>query len=94
MIESMAVGTPVVSFDVTSAREMLDGKGAGLVSPLDDFPGMVENVLRLLRNPALARRMGTHGADAAGRLFRRDQAVARYEEVLDRLAAQSVVPGR
>ena len=89
MIESMAVGTPVVSFDVTSAREMLEGYGAGLVSSLDDFPGIVENVARLLDDSPLARGMGTRGAHVAARLFRREEAVARYEAVLDGLAEES-----
>src|ERR1043166_5957390 len=31
MIESLACGTPVVSFDVCSAREILEGRGCGLV---------------------------------------------------------------
>jgi glycosyltransferase involved in cell wall biosynthesis len=86
MIESMAVGTPVVSFDVTSAREMLEERGAGLVAALDDFPVLVDHLAALIHDPSLARALGRRGAEVAGELFRSEVAVRRYQALFDDLA--------
>lgn len=51
MIEAMAMGVPVASFEVSSAREMLEETGAGVVAPQGDYEGLIAGALALARRP-------------------------------------------
>ena len=95
MIETMGCARPVVSFDVCSAREILEAEsdGAGTVVERGDFAAMASAILDYCRNPKLAREAGTKGAAAAARLFAPDSVVSLYERVYDRLAQKPAAAG-
>ena len=82
MIESLAMGTPVVSFDVTSAREILVARETGLVRPQGDYRGLVADLNRLAREPALRERLAANGIAAARQLFGADTAIQQWERIL------------
>ena len=90
MIEAMACGRPVVSFDVCSAREMLEQQsgGAGIVVESNDFRAMAEGIVRFCREPEFAASAGSKGAASAKKLFAPEQVIARYERVYDLLGAR------
>jgi glycosyltransferase involved in cell wall biosynthesis len=90
MIEGMSCARPVVSFDVCSAREILEEKsgGAGVVVRMGDFDGMAKAILTYCRDPEAAARAGEKGRQTASRLFARDEVVARYEHVYQALETQ------
>jgi glycosyltransferase involved in cell wall biosynthesis len=69
MIEAMACATPVVSFDVCSAREMLQLTGAGYVVGRDDWMGLAAAVRDLITDPDRRVAMGRAG---------RREALARF----------------
>lgn len=69
MIEAMASGVPVVSFDVCSAREMLEETGAGIVVPQGDFDGLVRAVTALANDPPRRAAMGAAGRAVAEERF-------------------------
>jgi glycosyltransferase involved in cell wall biosynthesis len=96
MIEAMAVGRPVVSTDVASAREMLTipGEEAGIVFSPDEAGKMAEGIIRLCRNDAEARRMGSNGAAIARRRFKRDDVVRVYEDCYEALGGEAQDAGR
>ena len=83
MIEAMSCARPVVSFDVCSAREVLDEQsdGAGVVVDGGDHQGMADAILRYCGDRALAASAGEKGRAAALRLFAPDEVVSRYERV-------------
>jgi len=87
MIEGMSCARPVVSFDICSAREILEEKsaGAGIVVPSGDFEGMAKAILGYCHDPEAAARAGDKGRRAASNLFIRDEVVGRYERVYDTL---------
>lgn len=91
MIEGMSCGRPVVSFDVCSARELLESQsgGAGLVVNVGDYQGMIEAILGYCRNPDLAASAGKKGRATSSRLFTSDSVVARYERVYEMLEGDS-----
>lgn len=96
MIEAMSCGRPVVSFDISSARELLQAEsgGAGQVVRVGDYDAMTSAILEYCRNPGSAAKAGEKGRAIASRLFDPDQVVARYESVYEALAARnaSAVP--
>jgi len=68
MIESLACGTPVVSFDVCSAREILVQYNCGRVVPQGDYAGLVRELATLARNTFLRNALGVHGSQTAREL--------------------------
>jgi glycosyltransferase involved in cell wall biosynthesis len=58
LIEAAARGKPIVATDVEGTREVVKDGETGLLVPPGDPGAMAEAVLRLLRDPALARRLG------------------------------------
>ena len=95
MIESIACGTPVVSFDVSSAREILEQHGCGIVIESGDYVALVAAVTQMESSPERREEMGRKGADAARRLFAADAAAAEYRRIWTRIAAPTspVSPG-
>lgn len=69
MIESIASGTPVVSFDVASAREVLEAHGCGLVVTARDHPAFAEAVKDLIDDPERRRVLGERGRRVGRALF-------------------------
>jgi len=81
MIESLACGTPVVSFDVCSAREILVQHDCGRVVPQGDYAGLVRELETLASNPSLRNALGTNGSQTARELFHPARIVGQYEHL-------------
>jgi L-malate glycosyltransferase len=56
--EGMAFGKPAVVTDVGGVREMVTHEETGLVVPMHDPEALAAGILRLLREPETARRLG------------------------------------
>lgn len=78
MIESVSCGTPMVSFDVCSAREILECYGAGIVVPQGDYAGLVGAIRAVVEDRALREGMGRRGMSAGRELFDVESVRARY----------------
>ena len=69
VLEAFAAGLPMVSTDVGSCRELIEGRAdespalgrAGFVVPVGDAERLADAMLRLVTDPALAADMGGHG---------------------------------
>ena len=68
MIEALSCGTPVVSFDVCSARALL-GEGCGVVVGAQDFDGLARVLSALIDDPERRAAMGAIGARLARERF-------------------------
>ena len=90
MIEAMSCARPVVSFDVCSAREVLEekGGGAGTVVALGDYAGMAQALIRYASDRDLQEVAGSAGSSTARDLFDPDKVVERYERVFRALGEQ------
>lgn len=80
MIESLACGTPVVSFDVCSAREILEENQCGLVCPQGDYPALFQSLKTLQDDPRQRKAMGRRGAAFARKTFAPEKIVDQYRE--------------
>jgi glycosyltransferase involved in cell wall biosynthesis len=87
MIEGMAVGVPVVSFDVCSAREMLERTGAGLVVRQGDHAGLAAALAELACDPSRRRAMGEQGRRAAEQRFDPERIAAAYRALYEETMA-------
>lgn len=86
MIESLACGVPVVSFDVTSAREILEKHACGLVSKQGDYLDLFRKLLQLYDDPGFRTACGQRGAEVARQLFSPNNATGRFMALLERLS--------
>jgi len=86
MIETLSFGVPVVSTDVCSAREVLDGSGGGAVVRCGDFDGLRREVETLARDAEARRRCGLAGRAYVERTFVAERVGAEYDALLARLA--------
>jgi glycosyltransferase involved in cell wall biosynthesis len=60
-LEAMRAGTPVVLTEVTGSRDTIEHGRSGLFAPCDDPPALAAQVIRLLGDPALRRRLAEGG---------------------------------
>ena len=89
VLEGMAAGVPVVAMDVGGVREMLLGapaRPAGIVVPPRDPGAMSKEILRLLRDPDEAARMGTNGRRLTKERFSLEICARRHLKVYASLA--------
>lgn len=83
MIEAMSCGRPVVSFDVCSAREVIEHRSpaAGAVVAQGDYEGMVNALIHFAVDRDAQSAAGNTGSAIARALFNPDDVVERYERV-------------
>ena len=85
MIEALACGTPVVSFDVASAREILEEHQCGRVVPQGSYEDLRSEIARLAQSPSLRAEMGANGASLAKELFSAGSCLEKYRQLVSSL---------
>jgi glycosyltransferase involved in cell wall biosynthesis len=88
----MVVGLPVVASEVNGVPEIVEHERTGLVVRPDDAGGIAEGVVRLLDDPALARRLAGAARARVVPEFGADVMVSRLAALYDRELAGR--PGR
>ena len=78
LLESMAVGTPVVCTAVGGMVEYVEDGVTGFIVPPNDSAALRDRILRILDDPGLAARMGRAGRDFAERSSWRKVAQETY----------------
>jgi glycosyltransferase involved in cell wall biosynthesis len=58
VLEAGAVGTPMICSDIDPFTEVVEDGKTALITPVEDHEAIAAAVLRLLRDPALGRRIG------------------------------------
>jgi glycosyltransferase involved in cell wall biosynthesis len=71
-LEAMASGRPLVASDIPPARELIAGRGSGVLFPLGDHAALAERIGELLADPARRSELGS-----AGRLAVADRGIDR-----------------
>lgn len=85
LLEAMAQGLPVVASRVSAIPEIVAEGETGLLAPARDVPALCDALLSLLRDPALARRMGQQGRQRLEACFAEErmvqETIALYREL-------------
>ena len=85
----MACGVPVIATRVGGNLEVVAHGETGLLVPAEDPAALADAMATLLRDPALARRLGDAAAERVRRLYSRagmvESTVAAYASRLPRL---------
>jgi glycosyltransferase involved in cell wall biosynthesis len=88
ILEAMAHGLPVVATAVDGIPEVVDPDRTGLLHIHGDHAGLAAALVRLLKDPGIARRLGTNARQRIEREFSQDQFAERVRALYERL-----VPG-
>ena len=83
LVEAMAAGLPVVATDIPGYREVVSDGVEGLLVPPRDPEALAAGLIRVLREPELASRLGGAGRERA-RTFDWPIVVDRLEELYTR----------
>jgi glycosyltransferase involved in cell wall biosynthesis len=90
-LEAMALRKPVVALANGGTQEVVDHEVTGLLSPPGDLEALAANIVRLIRDADLRRRLGEAGRDRLETMFRAsrvgEETAAVYRHIL---AAQRV----
>jgi len=88
LLESMALGTPIVATDVGGNRELVRDGVEGFIVPAGDAKAVADRIIQLLENQELRVRMGRAGRARIDRRFTAARMVGDtvrlYERLLDR----------
>jgi phosphatidylinositol alpha-1,6-mannosyltransferase len=85
-LEAQACARPAITGDSGGAPEAVVRDETGMVVPGKDHRALAEALIRLLGDPARARRMGEAGRAFVERAHRWPDVVARYERMLRSIA--------
>ena len=77
-VESMFLGTPVVSSDAQGLAEVVEHERTGLTFPIDDVPALTAALNRLLGDPQLRARLAAAALTHAEANFDWRRAASRY----------------
>jgi 1,2-diacylglycerol 3-alpha-glucosyltransferase len=80
LAEALAVGTPVIGFDVAGVNDMIDFENGRLIDPWSGAPGLALGMISLLRDPFLIEMLSRKAIRSAEK-FDQSLAVGRMLEI-------------
>jgi D-inositol-3-phosphate glycosyltransferase len=92
-LEAQACGVPVVASSVGGLRHVVEDGTSGLLVPPNDPAAFARGIVTILRDPGLARRLGTGAHDRAATYpweVTADRLTSVYEELVPALSPQPV----
>jgi glycosyltransferase involved in cell wall biosynthesis len=92
LMESMALGIPVVATDVPGTRTLIRSGQTGLLVEYGDVPGMSAALLKVLTDPTLAAQIGERGRQLVQTKFNEYTVADRVEEVYNHILKDKISP--
>ena len=87
VVEAMFFGLPCVASDIWAIPEMISEGVTGFTVPPEDAEGFARRLVEVLRDPALAARMGEAGRRRAAEQFTWTAAVAKMHQRIEAIVA-------
>jgi len=90
LLEAMAAAKPIVASQVSAIPEIVIDGETGILVPPKDPDALAEALIKLLRNPALAREMGRKGRKRLEKEFSVERMITETERVYDSLIKEEL----
>jgi glycosyltransferase involved in cell wall biosynthesis len=90
LLEAMAAGRPIVATTVGGNPELIADGETGLLVPPENPEALAAAILRLVRDPALARRLGEAARRRVVQDYTLEAVVRRMENLYDRLLTRRI----
>lgn len=92
MIEAMACGLPVVTFDYKCGpKDIIDDGRNGMLVKEGDIPGLAEAMMRLMGNDALRKEMSAHAREVT-ETYSEERVMARWITLFEDLGREKNKP--
>lgn len=88
VIEAMASGLPIITFDIPAMREILEHEGNALLVPVGDEEALVTAIERLLADALTRERFGARSREIFEANFTLDSVVARMVALYRNVASE------
>lgn len=83
--QALALGKPVVSFNLDGASEVIENGKNGFLIPARDTASLSKAVIQLLQNPELMKKMGSEGLKKVDPFFRKEYMVSRLDVLYEKI---------
>jgi len=93
LLEAMAAGKPCVATNVGGNPEVVVDGETGILVPPKDPQAMADAIVKILRNPELAQKMGAAGRRRVEEKFSLDRMVGEYEELYEKCLSRKGIGG-
>jgi len=94
LLESMACGTPVVSFGVGGALDLVRPGITGYLAEPENAQDLCDGIVQLLEDEPLCNAMGQQGREIALKEYTLDLQVKRYTQLYSQLLQNEVVQAK
>ena len=81
LMQAMAAGKAIVASNVGGVCELIDDSQTGFLVPVEDELLMARAISRILRDPALSKRLGAAAREKAERRFSRAEMIDSYRRL-------------
>ena len=88
LMEAMAIGTPVVAYDIPGVNELIQHGETGLLAPLGKVAELAEQVILLAENPEQRIRMALNARKLVDERFSARRMASEYETLFSQLLQQ------
>jgi glycosyltransferase involved in cell wall biosynthesis len=92
LMESMALGKPVVATDVPGTRTLIDAGHTGLLVTYGDVPGLADALIKVWMDPKFASHLGEQGKFLVQTKFNEYAVADRVEAVYRHLLEDKYSP--
>ncbi|HZW31798.1 MAG TPA: glycosyltransferase, partial [Isosphaeraceae bacterium] len=93
VLEAMQFAKPVVATAAPGTTEVVVDGETGVLVPIGDVTGLTRSIRDLVRDPALARRLGEAGRARAAAHFGAAGMIAQFAELYEQLAQSKGIGG-
>lgn len=90
ILEAMSFAVPCVAFAIDGIPELMKNGEEGLLLAPGDYRGMAAAIVRLLREPDVAERMGNQGRSRVATHFKIDNTIALHERAFRSISSGTV----
>ena len=87
LMEAMAVGVPVVAYDIPGVDQLVEHGKTGLLAPLGDVDALVDCCNQVLTNPELAHHLVANARAMVGERFSAARMAREYETLFAQLVS-------
>ena len=88
LMEAMAIGTPVVAYDIPGVNELIQHGETGFLAPLGKVAELAEQVAFLAENPEQRIRMALNARKLVDERFSARRMASEYETLFSQLLQQ------
>lgn len=92
LMEAMAIGTPVVAYDIPGVDQLIEDRVTGLLCEHGNWKSLAETCIHLKANPEVGGRMAVAARELVDTRFSAERMALQYEDLYRGLLGQSRGP--